>query len=85
MPNLSTSTSSISSSSSSIPSIPNDVLGDGSAEFIKKGFYYRDSSFLIEENLSFIVTEASQKFILDFDGRRTIDGESEITDKENIR
>ena len=90
MSNLNQSTSSISSSSvggSSIggSSAPQRVSQDPEADITKAGFYYRNSSFLIEENNNFIITEASDKFILDFDGRSTVLGDSEITDKDNIR
>ena len=61
------------------------VLGEGEGEIEKAGFYMRDSSFLIDEGFNFIVTEANQKFILGFEGKRTVDGDAEITDKENIR
>lgn len=61
------------------------VLGEGEGEIQKAGFYVRDSSFLIDEGFNFIVTEANEKFILDFGGKRTVDGYAEITDKENVR
>ena len=79
-----TSTSYISSSNSNQSSVGR-VAGDGSADINKAGFYFRDSSFLIDEHLNFIVTEGGAKFILDFFGNRTIDVEGEITDTENIR
>lgn len=61
------------------------VLGEGDAKIEKAGFYIRDSSFLIEEGLNFIVTEANQKFILGFEGKKTVDGDANITNKENIK
>ena len=78
------STSYISPSSSNQSSL-NRVQGDGSADLNKAGFYFRDSSFLIDEYLNFIVTEGDAKFILDFIGDRTVDVEGEITDTENIK
>ena len=52
---------------------------------LKAGFYVRDTSFLINESLSFIVTEAGSKFILGFEDKSTVVGDAIITDKENIR
>ena len=78
------STSSI-SRTSIIPSSESRVIGEGRAEVQKAGFYMRDSSFLIDEGLNFITTEAGCKFILDIKGKRTVEGDSTITDKENIR
>jgi len=85
MANLNQSTSSISSSSIGGSSASQRVLSNPEVDITKAGFYYRNSSFLIEENNNFIITEASDKFILDFDGRSTVLGDSEITDKDNIR
>tara|TARA_R110001592_G_scaffold160695_4_gene393006 strand:+ start:48771 stop:48911 length:141 start_codon:yes stop_codon:yes gene_type:complete len=45
----------------------------------------RDSSFLIDEGLNFITTEAGFKFVLDIEGKRTVDGSSTIIEKENIK
>jgi hypothetical protein len=89
MANLNQSTSSISSSSvggSSIggSSAPERVSKDPEADITKAGFYYRNSIFLIEEKNNFIITEANQKFILDFSDKSTVYGESEITNKDNI-
>ena len=63
-----TSTSYISSSNSNQSSVGR-VAGDGS-DINKAGFYFRDSSFLIDEHLNFIVTEGGAKFILDFFGKQ---------------
>jgi hypothetical protein len=83
------STSSISQASISRtsirPSSESRVLGESTAEVQKAGFYMRDSSFLIDEGLNFITTEAGFKFVLDIEGKRTVDGGSTIIEKENIR
>lgn len=86
MANLNQSTSSISASSiGGSASSPQRVAGDPEVDITKAGFYYRNSSLLIEENNNFLITEANQKFILDFGDRSTVLGEADVTHKDNIR